>query len=211
MLRYIRWSAYTLIVVILVAWAAIWRYPNLLGGTVQTAISGVAGLAVPAGVSVGGPFALTDTNGHAVTDASYRGRWMLVYFGYTFCPDVCPTELQAVAAALDKLGPDAAKIAPLFITVDPERDTVAALADYVKLFDERLIGLTGTPDQISAAARAYRVYYAKATPKDSSSYLMDHSSFLYLMGPDGTFRALFRQGTSPQDLADGIRARMAAS
>jgi cytochrome oxidase Cu insertion factor (SCO1/SenC/PrrC family) len=160
---------------------------------------------------VGGPFALTDQHGAAVTDASYRGRWMLVYFGYTFCPDVCPTELQTIAGALDKLGPQASQIAPLFVTVDPERDTAAALADYVKLFDDRIVGLTGTPDQIAAVARAYRVYYAKATSKDSSTYLMDHSSFMYLMGPDGKFRALFRQGMSPQALADAIHTQMSAS
>jgi cytochrome oxidase Cu insertion factor (SCO1/SenC/PrrC family) len=216
MLRRIRWLTYALIVLVLVVWAVAWYRPGLIGGVVQTALTSAPGLSAPgvipaAGVSVGGPFTLTDTSGHSVTDATYRGRWMLVYFGYTFCPDVCPTELQAVSAALDALGPDAAKVTPLFITVDPERDTVAALADYVKLFDERLIGLTGTPEQIAAVARAYRVYYAKATPKDSSSYLMDHSSFLYLMGPDGALQALFRPGTSPQDLAAAIRARLTSS
>jgi protein SCO1/2 len=169
------------------------------------------GVAVPGGVSVGGPFALTNHHGAAVTDASYRGRWMLVYFGYTFCPDVCPTELQTIAGALDKLGPQADQIAPLFVTVDPERDTAAALADYVKLFDDRIVGLTGTPDQIAAVARAYRVYYAKATSKDSSTYLMNHSSLMYLMGPDGKFRALFRQGMSSQALADAIHTQMSAS
>ena len=206
MLRRIRWVAYGLIVLFLLAWGVEWTYPGLM----RSAFSG-ASRAIPGGVTVGGPFALTDDHNRPVTDETYRGRWMLVYFGYTFCPDVCPTELQTVSAALDALGPDADKLAPLFITVDPERDTVAAMADYVKLFDPRLIGLTGTPAQIAAATRAYRVYYAKATPKDSSTYLMDHSSFLYLMGPDGQFRALFRPGTTPQELAAAIRTRMAAS
>ena len=202
MLRRFRWFAYGLIAVALLAWGGYW----LGEGGMQR-----AGVSVPGAVSVGGPFSLTDTTGKPVTDATYRGRWMLVYFGYTFCPDVCPTELQTIAAALDQLGPEAAKLVPLFITVDPERDTVAAMADYVKLFDDRLVGLTGTPEQIAAAARAYRVYYARATPKDSSSYLMDHSSFVYLMAPDGSFRALFRPGTTPQDLAAAIRTRLAAS
>ena len=204
MLRKIRWLSYGLIAAILLA-----------GGVfiVVRPPAGIesSGVSVPGGVSVGGPFALTDQHGAAVTDASYRGRWMLVYFGYTFCPDVCPTELQTIAGALDKLGPQASQIAPLFVTVDPERDTAAALADYVKLFDDRIVGLTGTPDQIAAVARAYRVYYAKATSKDSSPYLMDHSSFMYLMGPDGKFRALFRQGMSPQALADAIHTQMSAS
>jgi protein SCO1/2 len=216
MLKRIRWLTYALIVLAIVAWGVVWFRPDLVGGVVQTALTGAAGVAQPGaipagGLKVGGKFTLTDTGGRTVTDETYRGRWMLVYFGYTFCPDVCPTELQTVANALDLLGPDADKVVPLFITVDPERDTVPVLADYVKLFDERLTGLTGTPDQIAAVARAYRVYYAKATPKDSSSYLMDHSSFLYLMGPDGTLQALFRQGTSPQDLAAAIRTHMASS
>jgi protein SCO1/2 len=204
--RRIRWIAYGLVAAALLAWGALWLSH---GGIDLARLRSAAG--IPGGVSVGGPFALTDDHGHAVTDASYRGRWMLVYFGYTFCPDVCPTELQTISAALDKLGPQAAQVVPLFITVDPERDTPAALADYVKLFDDRLIGLTGTPQQIAAVARAYRVYYAKVTPKDSTSYLMDHSSFVYLVGPDGQLRALFRPGQSAQDLADAIHARMATS
>ncbi len=204
MLRRIRWLAYGLIALVAIGWGALWLRQEasapLLGG-----------VSVPGGVSVGGPFTLVDDHGRTVTDASYRGRWMLVYFGYTFCPDVCPTELQTVSAALEKLGPAAARLVPLFITIDPGRDTPAALADYVKLFDERLVGLTGTEQQIAAVAREYRVYYAKANSKDASSYLMDHSSFLYLMGPDGKFQALFHQGTSPEELANAIRARIGNS
>lgn len=204
MLRRICWLAYGLIALVAIGWGALWLRQEasapLLGG-----------VSVPGGVSVGGPFTLVDDHGRTVTDASYRGRWMLVYFGYTFCPDVCPTELQTVSAALEKLGPAAARLVPLFITIDPGRDTPAALADYVKLFDERLVGLTGTEQQIAAVAREYRVYYAKANSKDASSYLMDHSSFLYLMGPDGKFQALFHQGTSPEELANAIRARIGNS
>ncbi len=204
MLRRIRWGLYGLIVVLLVAIGAAWLRQG--GGD-----GGSAAVAVPGGVSVGGPFALTDDHGQAVTDATYRGRWMLVYFGYSFCPDVCPTELQTVSATLDKLGPAAAKLVPLFITIDPSRDTPAALAEYVKLFDPRLIGLTGTEQQIATVAREYRVYYARANGKDPSSYLMDHSSFVYLMGPDGKFQALFHQGTTPDELADAIRTRLGTS
>ena len=201
-MRAIRWAAYAAIAVILAVWAVAWVRPGLIAswsGHLDTA----------GAVSVGGPFQLTDNTGKPVTEASYRGRFMLIYFGYTFCPDVCPTELQTIASALDQLGPEAAKIVPIFITVDPERDTVTALNDYVTLFDKRLVGLTGTQEQIGAVTRAYRVYYAKATSKGSSSYLMDHSSFLYLMGPDGGFRSLFRQGMSPDDLAKALRSRLA--
>jgi len=207
MLRLTRWISLGLVVATLLAWGGFW----LRRSGIDLVGLGTAAVGIPTGVSVGGPFALTDDHGRAVTDASYRGRWMLVYFGYTFCPDVCPTELQTIAAALDRLGPQAAQVAPLFITVDPERDTPAALADYVKLFDDRLIGLTGTPAQIAGVTRAYRVYYAKVTPKDSTSYLMDHSSFIYLIGPDGRLSALFRPGQTAAELADAIRARMATS
>jgi protein SCO1/2 len=205
MLRWIRWTLYGLVATMLLVWGSLW----LRESGINVARLGSSGFS--AGVSVGGPFSLTDDQGRGVTDQTYRGRWMLVYFGYTFCPDVCPTELQTIASALDKLGVEAKSVVPLFITVDPERDTPAALANYVKLFDDRLIGLTGTPEQIAAVARAYRVYYAKVTPKDSTTYLMDHSSFVYLVGPDGKLRALFRPGESAQELAEAIRARMATS
>jgi protein SCO1/2 len=203
MIRIIRIVAIAGLALVAFAWAVAWVRPDLYASLRGTAASGA--------VSVGGPFSLTDHTGRAVSEQTYRGKWMLVYFGYTFCPDICPTELQTVANALDQLGPMADQVAPLFITIDPARDTAAALADYVKLFDTRLIGLTGSEAQIAAVAREYRVYYAKATSKDSDSYLMDHSSFLYLMGPDGTFRALFRQGLSPEELAKALRARIAGA
>ena len=205
MLRRIHWLLYGLIAAALIVWGGLWLHE----GGIDVARLGSSGIS--ASVSVGGPFSLTDDQGRAVTDQTYRGRWMLVYFGYTFCPDVCPTELQTIASALDTLGPDANAVVPLFVTVDPERDTPAALANYVKLFDNRIVGLSGTPEQIAAVARAYRVYYAKVTPKDSTSYLMDHSSFVYLVGPDGKLRALFRPGQSARELADAIRARMTTS
>ena len=202
MLKLVRRTAYALIALLLATVGGVlwWRgeAPKLSD----------IGIAMPGGVSMGGPFTLVNTAGETVTEASFRGRWMLVYFGYTFCPDVCPTELQTMSAALDRLGPLAAGVVPVFITIDPERDTVAALAEYTKLFDERLVGLTGSKEQIAAAAKSYRVYYARAKAKDASDYLMDHSSFIYLVGPDGGFRALFRQGVGVQDLADAIKARL---
>jgi protein SCO1/2 len=192
-----------LLAVIVIAWGVMWQQGRL-SGSAQTGVS------MPGSVQVGGPFTLVDAAGKTVSDTSFRGRWMLVYFGYSFCPDVCPTELQAVAASLDQLGPLAAKVAPLFITIDPGRDTPTAIGQYTKLFDDRLIGLTGSDKQIADVARAYRVYYARADSKGSSDYLMDHSSFLYLMGPDGTLRYLFKPGMSGADMATIMREKMTA-
>ncbi len=154
---------------------------------------------------VGGPFTLTDHTGKRVTDQDFRGRTLIVVFGFTFCPDICPTELQLISAALDKLGPKAKHVVPLFITVDPERDTPGQLASYVKSFHPRLIGLTGTQQEIDAAAKAYRVYFKKAPdPKSTAGYTMDHSAFIYVMGPDGAYQAHFTPGTSVATLADRL-------
>ncbi len=142
---------------------------------------------------IGGPFQLTSGDGKTVTHQSFRGKYMLVYFGYTFCPDVCPTTLGDVADALDKLGPKADRLQPLFITVDPARDTPAVVQQYAAAFTPRLEGLTGTQQQIEAVARKYKVYYARHnTGPGPNDYAMDHSSILYLMGPDGRFIAPIR-------------------
>lgn len=154
---------------------------------------------------VGGPFALTDHTGKAVTDQDFRGKFMLVMFGFTFCPDVCPTELQLISAALDKLGPKGNRVVPIFISIDPERDTPGQLALYVKSFHPRLIGLTGTPAEVEKAATAYRVYFKKVTdPKSSAGYTMDHSALIYLMGPDGAYRTHFTPGISAEALAERL-------
>ena len=130
---------------------------------------------------------------------------MLVYFGYTFCPDVCPTPLTNVADALDRLGPKADKVQPLFITVDPRRDNPAAVKQYAAAFGTRMIGLTGTAEQIAIAARAYRVYYAEhRTGTEPDSYTMDHSSVLYLMGPDGKFVAPLRADQPGPEMAAAL-------
>jgi cytochrome oxidase Cu insertion factor (SCO1/SenC/PrrC family) len=206
-MRWVRIAAYGLLAVAATLWGGFW-FAN--GGAKRLGLDGDA-TGVTAGVTVGGPFNLVDSTGKPVTDADFRGKWMLVYFGYTFCPDVCPTELQVIASALDGLGPDAAKITPIFITIDPERDTREIIGGYVKLFDDRLVGLTGSVADIAAVARAYRVYYAKAERKDTTQYLMDHSSFLYLMGPDGKLRGLYRPGSTAQELTATLRSRLAGS
>ncbi|MBR1207919.1 SCO family protein [Bradyrhizobium sp. AUGA SZCCT0051] len=158
---------------------------------------------------VGGPFALTDQAGHARTDKEFRGRLMLVYFGFTYCPDVCPTDLQAIALALDKLGPDGDQVQPIFITVDPERDTAAHLAEYVPLFHPRLIGLTGSFDAIRKVADAYKVYYARVPLKDAGDYTVDHTAYIYLMDRDGNYLGFFPPGTSADRMVEIIRPRLA--
>jgi len=161
-------------------------------------------------VAIGGPFALTDQDGHRVTDKDFAGRFMLIYFGYTFCPDVCPTELNTMALALDKLG-TRVRIVPVFITVDPARDTPEALKTYLAAFGSDFVGLTGSDADVAAVAKAYRVYYKKADGESDDAYLMDHTSLLYLIGPDGRLAALFRTGASPDDIAAGIKAAFARS
>ena len=154
---------------------------------------------------IGGPFSLEDGNGRQVTDRDFRGKYMLIYFGYTFCPDVCPTTLTDMADALDRLGPKADRLQPLFITIDPKRDTPAVVKQYAAAFSPRLIGLTGSPEQIAQVANAYRVYYAEhRTGPGPGDYTMDHSSILYLMGPDGRFIAPIRADETAADMAADI-------
>ncbi len=158
-------------------------------------------------VAIGGPFTLEDGTGAAVSDTAFRGRWMLVYFGYTHCPDACPTALNDMANALDLLGPQRRKVAPLFVTVDPERDTPAVMQDYVQAFSSQIVPLTGTPAQVEAAEKEYRVYAAKHPTKDGG-YDMDHSSIIYLMDPAGKFVSIFSNGTNPQEMAERMRTLM---
>lgn len=163
---------------------------------------------LPPGADLGGPFRLVDQDGKAVTDATYAGKYMLIYFGFTFCPDVCPTELQAMATAIDDLGGPGEMVQPILISVDPERDTSAQLKEYVASFHPRLVGLTGPGAEIAAVAKAYRVYYAKGPVDADGNYVMDHTSFVYLMGPDGKLRSVFRAGTAPEVMAGEIEKQM---
>jgi protein SCO1/2 len=160
--------------------------------------------------SIGGPFSLVDQTGAPVTDKTYAGRFRLVYFGYTFCPDACPTELQVMAQAMDLLGADAAKVQPIFVTIDPARDTPAQMAAYVPQFDKRLVGLTGSPQQIAQVAKDYKVYYAKApdTGGDKNAYAMNHSSYVYLMDPEDRFLTVFTSDTDADKMAAAIRGYM---
>lgn len=190
---FVRVLAVTAVLAVIAAGAALWTFFN--SPSPQTTSSGTA--------SVGGPFTLVDQQGRTVTDESFRGRWMLVFFGFTHCPDVCPTALNDMSAVLAELGPAADKVQPIFVTVDPERDTVEAMSQYVANFDPRIVALTGTPEQISQAAKAYRVYYKKVPQGDD--YTMDHTGILYLMDPQGRFMTHFTPNTPPADMAARIR------
>ncbi len=155
---------------------------------------------------IGGPFTLVDQTGKTVTDQDFRGRYMLVFFGFTHCPDICPAELQVMSAALDELGPKADEVVPVFITLDPERDTQAAMGAYVKNFGSRFVGLTGSPEQIAAAAKAYRVAYSKfQEDKASSDYSIDHSALVYFMGKDGEYITHFAYGTPASKMTETLR------
>lgn len=154
--------------------------------------------------SLSGHFTLQTLDGHEVTDASYRGKWLVVYFGYTSCPDVCPTTLLRVGQALQSLGPLAAKVQPIFITLDPTRDTQARLTRYMAAFDSRLVGLRGDAAQISAAARQFHVYY-RLRSLGNGEYTVDHSSFLYVVDPQGHFARLLADSVPADELAADLR------
>ncbi len=158
---------------------------------------------------IGGPFKLVNHNGESVTHRDFRGKHMLVFFGFTHCPDICPTKLNNVSVALDRLGPLAEEITPIFITVDPKRDTPERMAQYVSNFGADMVGLTGTPEQIRKAAKAYRVYYARVDSETSASgYLMDHSAFTYLMDENGEYVTHFAYGDSIEKMTDRLRREL---
>lgn len=157
--------------------------------------------------SLGGPFSLTDQYGRHRTDKDYRGRYMLVYFGYTNCPDVCPTTLSVVADAMDKLEGAARQVVPVFITVDPARDTQNALKDYLSAFGPEFVGLSGPDASIAAVAKEYHVFVKTHAPVNGT-YAVDHSNTIYLMGPDGKFITSFDETLGPDQLAAAIMKKM---
>jgi len=153
--------------------------------------------------NIGGPFELLDSSGRRVSDRDFCGKWVLIFFGYTHCPDVCPTTLNDIAETMAQLGQLAGRVQPLFITVDPERDTPQVLAEYTAAFDSRIIGLTGTSDQIAAAAKAYHIYYAKRQVGDD--YYMDHTALIHVVRPDGTYGTFFFTTSGPSEMANRLR------
>ena len=147
---------------------------------------GGQGPSMPQVAAIGGPFNLTDQNGRTVTDQDFKGRPFLVFFGFTNCPDICPTTMFEISEIMKKLGPDADRMRALFVTVDPERDTPSALKDYLSSFDPRIVAVTGDEAAIAAVAKAYRAYF-KRVPLAEGGYTMDHTAIIYLMGKDGRF------------------------
>jgi cytochrome oxidase Cu insertion factor (SCO1/SenC/PrrC family) len=155
---------------------------------------------------VGGPFTLTNQKGEVVSEKTFAGKYMMVFFGFTHCQDVCPTELQVMSVAMQQLGADADKIVPIFVSVDPDRDNAAVMAEYVKAFDPRLQGLTGTPTQIASMAKAYHAFYKKVpNEKNPDDYEMDHATIIYLIGPDGAFVKHFNYTTDANALATELK------
>lgn len=178
----------------------LWRASDSLPGLGRVVGTGTA--------SIGAPFSLTDQDGHKRGSAGFGGRFMLIYFGYAHCPDVCPTTLALMADALSKVGPGADRIVPIFITIDPERDTPAVLRPYVRSFGPQFIGLTGDLKTITKVAADYRVYFAKH-PLENGDYGLDHSSVIYLMGPDGKFVTYWDDtAIGPGKLAADLRERL---
>ena len=224
MLKVIRYSAFALLAMIAGLWGYAWtarapgqsvgeafaeRLAAVFGQQMPLPAAG-GGIQLPGGITLGGAFSLTRQDGVAVTERDYAGRWLLIYFGFTYCPDVCPTELGRMADVLDAMGPAGERVTPMLISIDPERDTPAQLADYVSRFHPRMQGLTGTAEQVAEVARRYRVFYSRVQRPDMSAYLMDHSSFIYLVGPDGRVRLLFRPDTAVEDMARAINAQLRA-
>jgi len=191
----------------------------IVAGFLIGAMGGAAALLLTGGASdpnvtttgkalIGGPFTLVDQHGKTVTDRDFRGRYMLVFFGFTHCPDICPAELQVIAASLDDLGPKAEEVVPIFVTLDPERDTPEVMADYVKNFGSRFVGLTGSAEAIAEAAKAYRVAFSKFENKDvvgDDNYSIDHSAFVYLMGRDGEYITHFNYGAPAAKMTESLR------
>ncbi len=209
-----RRNTYIAIIVFVSLFILIWRHyiePNFLadyksqettqGTNIQVETAGLP--------KIGGPFTLVNQNGKTVTEVDFLGKYMLIYFGYTYCPDVCPTSLSAMSDALDLLGDKGDKITPVFITIDPERDDAAALKMYVDHFHPRLVGLTGTPEQIKIASTAYKAYFAKVGDGyGDGDYSMDHSSITYLMGPDGKFVTHFGHGVEAEPMAKKLAEKL---
>ena len=162
--------------------------------------------------AIGGPFTLVATNGEDVSDETYRGKWLLIFFGYMSCPDACPTALNNISVALEKLGSGAAKLQPLFVTVDPRRDTRELMRDYLQSFDSRIIGLTGTQDQIDRVVKEYRVYVAQQKSEaDDNEYLVSHSAYIYLMDPNGQFVNVIQGSEASEDIAAWLRKELSNS
>lgn len=177
---------------------------GLWGGQYAARFANAPGQRVVEGdgeVLIGGPFTLTDQHGNTVTEADLEGHWSILYFGYTFCPDVCPVTLQNVTLALERLGSRADRVVPYFISVDPWRDTQEVMSDYAAYFHPSLVALWGTPEQVAEAAASFRVYFSPTNKPETDDYTVDHTSILYLLGPDGSYVSHFSHTTAVEEIA----------
>ena len=193
--------------------AVAWALVALVSEHRPTRGSGSGAVLITAAAEIGGPFALTDQSGKRVTDKDFLGRHLLIYFGYTFCPDVCPTTLNTLSISLDMLGDRARMLVAAFVTIDPERDTAELLRAYIANFNPGILGLTGSPENIRTLAKAYRVYYARAagTAEDDRDYLMEHSAGIYLIDPQGGIVRTFPHTASPEEIVEAVKAKLPAA
>lgn len=184
---------------------ALWMMGGLpwSGGKTGTSSSVVVGAP-----QIGGSFSLVNHKGERVTDEDFKGKLLLIFFGFTNCPDVCPTEMQTISLVMEELGTDADQVIPIFVTVDPERDDVATMAEFVAAFHPSLVGLTGSAEEIDEIKRKYRVYGEKQENGDPEYYLVNHTSFTYLMDRDGSLIKVFSFGVSPEEVASTIREQL---
>lgn len=196
-----------------IALAALVVWHQFTGQTAGREGRGIEAVMAP-GIDMGGPFTLIDGSGRTVTLADFAGSYPLIYFGFTSCPDICPTELSTMAAAIDILAEGnqsaAEDIVPVFITIDPERDTPDVVGAYADAFHPRMVGLTGSAEAVDEAARAFRIFYSKGAVDEDGFYLMNHSGFVYLMGPDGEFLTMFNGGSDPQAMSDALASYVSA-
>jgi protein SCO1/2 len=207
MIKKIRYAAYIAIIAIFVITAITLikrHFREKLNAPEENQVAAVQQISTAGLPSIGGSFQLTDHTGQHRSNLDFRGKYTLVYFGYSYCPDICPTALSGMTEALVKLGAKANKVTPIFISVDPQRDTVANLAEYVANFHPSFVGLTGTEEQVKKAMKAYRVYAAKVDESAREDYLMDHSSIIYVMNPQGQFVAHFNHETPAEDMVAAL-------
>ncbi len=185
----------------------------VLSAIFSLALAITLNFAAPATASAetGGRFIMMDHNGRVVTDADYQGKYLLMLFGYTFCPDICPTGLQEMAEVMEQLGEDAKQVQPFFITVDPERDTVKVMREYVNAFDDRIVGLTGSKASIASITKKYRIKFAKVEEKPGDpDYTMDHTASMILMDRNNQYIRRFGYGTPAAQIVKAIREQLAA-
>lgn len=183
------------------AWQAKWHVAQARQYERQSLLNAGAGETE----GVGGSFTLVNQDGKTVTEKDFAGKYLLVTFGFTYCPDVCPTKLQDMSLTLDELGADAERVQPVLISIDPQRDSPEQMKNYVSLYHNAIIGLTGTPEQIAATAKTFKVYYKRGEDLGDGNYMMDHSTAIYLLGQDGKALDVFTEGATPQAMAAAIK------